>query len=118
MTVGGAHKRGHGTPKWYRGRFFGGGHSYFLSVSNDFSGKKRDLKSVVHCPCKYIFSALVVMANKNVDFRLFYKNEEKKSKPVFRITKLRVRGKVDRSSQLQYVWLHTIPNHNPLLKHI
>ena len=27
-----------GLPKWYWGRFFGG-HSYFLSVSNDFSEK-------------------------------------------------------------------------------
>ena len=31
---------------------FFGGHSHFLSVSNDFSGKKQDLKSVVHCPFK------------------------------------------------------------------
>ena len=40
-----------GPPKWYRGRFFLG-HSYFPSVSNDFSEKKRDLKSVMDCPFK------------------------------------------------------------------
>ena len=28
------------------------GHSYFPSVSNDFSEKKRDLKSVMDCPFK------------------------------------------------------------------
>ena len=50
-TVGGAHKRGRGTPKLYWGGFFGG-HSYFQSMSNDFSEKQRDLKSVSQCPFK------------------------------------------------------------------
>ena len=39
FTVGGAVFTVGG---WYRGRFF--------CVINDFSAKKRDLKSAVHCP--------------------------------------------------------------------
>ena len=38
-TVGGAHKRGRGTPLNGTGDDFFGGYSYFLSVSNDFSEK-------------------------------------------------------------------------------
>ena len=38
------------------------GHSYFPSVSNDFSEKKRDLKSLMDCPFKWpqIFSFTIL----------------------------------------------------------
>ena len=45
FIVGGAHEGAVGPPNWYWGRFFGG-HSYFLGVSNDFSGKKGPNRSV------------------------------------------------------------------------
>ena len=54
FTLGGAHNRTVGPPKRYLGRFFFE-HSYFFSVSNDFSEQKRELKSVVHCPFKQNF---------------------------------------------------------------
>ena len=47
------------------GTIFLGGHPYFLSVSNDFSEKKRDLKSDSQCPFK---SGFLVVASQR-DFR-------------------------------------------------
>ena len=47
FTVGGAHKWGRGTPLMVPVTIFW---RAFIFVSNDFSKKKRDLKSVVHCP--------------------------------------------------------------------
>ena len=41
------------------------GHSYFPSVSNDFSEKKRDLKSVMDCPFKIVIYNHLVLGHKN-----------------------------------------------------